>query len=61
MPMMGHGAGSNQGKEKKRSSELSPDESLYTEDRPWTEGVVGHRRREVQGDPGANKGTRDTT
>ncbi|MCB0933127.1 MAG: hypothetical protein KDB71_14680 [Mycobacterium sp.] len=49
MPMMGHGAGHNQGKEKKRSPERSPDESVYTEDRPWTEGVVGHSRREVQG------------
>lgn len=47
--MMGHGAGHNQGKEKKRSPERSPDESVYTEDRPWTEGVVGHSRREVQG------------
>jgi hypothetical protein len=60
MPMMGHGAGHTQGKEKKRSAELSPDESLYAEDRPWTEGVVGHRRREIQGDSGANKGTRNT-
>ena len=47
-PMMGHGGGAGQGKEKRRSSSLSPDEEVYTEDRPWTEGVVGHQRRTVQ-------------
>jgi hypothetical protein len=46
---MGHGAGhGNQGKEKRRDPGLAPDESLYTEDRPWTDGVIGRqRRREV--------------
>ncbi|MGV0791218.1 PPE domain-containing protein [Mycolicibacterium sp. XJ1819] len=47
MPM--HGAGAQQGKEKRRDPRLAPDEDLYTEDRPWTEGVIGNRRRrEVQ-------------
>jgi hypothetical protein len=41
-----HGAGhQNQGKEKRRDPDLSPDEDLYTEDRPWTEAVIGNRRR----------------
>ncbi len=41
-----HGAGQNQGgKEKKRTPDLSPDEDLYNEDRPWTEAVIGNRSR----------------
>jgi hypothetical protein len=41
-----HGApGGVQGKEKRRDPRTAPDEDLYTEDRPWTEGVVGNRRR----------------
>jgi ESX-1 secreted protein B PE domain/PPE family len=43
-PMHGAGHG-NQGKEKRRDPSLSPDEDLYTEDRPWTEPVIGNRRR----------------
>jgi hypothetical protein len=45
-----HGAGhQNQGKDKRRDPNLSPDEDLYTEDREWTEGVIGlRRRRDVQ-------------
>jgi hypothetical protein len=43
-PMHGAGHGS-QGKEKRRDPNLSPDEDLYTEDRPWTEAVIGNRRR----------------
>ncbi|MDT5298431.1 MAG: hypothetical protein QOG79_1673 [Mycobacterium sp.] len=44
MPM--HGAGQGQGgKEKKRTPGLAPDEDIYTEDRPWTEAVIGNRRR----------------
>jgi hypothetical protein len=42
---MGHGGGAQQGKEKRRDPNLAPDEDLYTEDRPWTEGVIGARRR----------------
>lgn len=43
---MGHGGGgAQQSKEKRRDPNLSPDEDLYTEDRPWTEGVIGARRR----------------
>ena len=38
-------AGAQQGKEKRRDPRLAPDEDLYTEDRPWTEAVVGNRRR----------------
>jgi hypothetical protein len=43
-PMHGAGHG-NQGKEKRRDPDLSPDEDLYTEDRSWTEAVIGDRRR----------------
>jgi len=38
----GHGQG---GKEKRRTPGLSPEEELYKEDREWTEGVIGHRKR----------------
>ena len=40
-----HGAGAQQGKEKRRDPRLAPDEDLYTEERPWTEAVIGNRRR----------------
>jgi hypothetical protein len=40
-----HGAGAQAGKEKRRNPDTAPDEDLYTEDRPWTEGVIGDRRR----------------
>lgn len=41
-----HGAGQQGGgKEKRRDPNLAPDEELYVEDRAWTEGVIGHRRR----------------
>lgn len=47
-PMHG-GHGAQLGKEKRRDPRTAPDEDLYVEDRPWTEGVVGNRRRrEVQ-------------
>lgn len=42
-PMM-HGAHGNSG-DKKRNPQLSEDEDLYTEDRPWTEPVIGNRPR----------------
>ncbi|ULE34840.1 PPE domain-containing protein [Mycobacterium sp. IDR2000157661] len=45
MAPMAHGAGARQGKEKRRDPRLAPDEDLYTEDRPWTEAVVGQQRR----------------
>ena len=47
MPMGGAGAGQGQGggSEKKRTPGLSPDEDLYSEDRPWTEAVIGNRPR----------------
>lgn len=53
MAPMGHGAGAQQGKEKKRDPRLAPDEDLYTEDRPWTEAVIGNRRRREAGKGGA--------
>lgn len=41
-----HGAqGAQQGKEKRRDPLTAPDEDLYIEDRPWTEAVIGNRRR----------------
>jgi hypothetical protein len=43
-PMHGAGQG-QQGKEKRRDPRLAPDEDLYTEDRSWTEGIIGNRRR----------------
>ncbi|SEH56700.1 hypothetical protein SAMN04489835_1522 [Mycolicibacterium rutilum] len=52
MAPMGHGAGAQQGKEKKRDARLAPDEDLYTEDRPWTEAVIGNRRRREAGKGG---------
>jgi ESX-1 secreted protein B PE domain len=45
MAPIGHGAGGPQGKEKRRDPQLAPDQDLYTEDRPWTEAVIGNRRR----------------
>lgn len=45
MAPMGHGAGAQQGKEKRRDPRLAPDEDLYVEDREWTEAVIGQRRR----------------
>jgi hypothetical protein len=41
---MGHGNREG-GKEKKRNPNLSPEESLYVEDRPYTDPVIGHTRR----------------
>ena len=45
MPMDGAGHGQGGEKEKKRAPGLAPDEDIYTEDRPWTEAVIGNRRR----------------
>jgi hypothetical protein len=42
---MGHGGNREGGKEKKRNPNLSPEESLYVEDRPFTDPVIGHTRR----------------
>ncbi|VEG37911.1 PPE family protein [Mycolicibacterium flavescens] len=50
MAPMAHGAGAQQGKEKRRDPRVAPDEDLYTEDRPWTEAVVGIRRRRAVSD-----------
>lgn len=41
---MGHGGG-QQGKEKRRDPNLSPDEDLYKEDRAWTEPVIGRQNQ----------------
>ncbi len=46
-PMGGAGQGQNQGKGKRVQSD---DESLYTEERAWTEGVIGNRPRKTQPD-----------
>lgn len=43
-PMM-HGARGEANGAKKRDPRLSPDTGIYTEDRPWTEAVVGNRVR----------------
>lgn len=42
-----HGAGQQGGKDKRRTPGLSPDEDLYTEDRPWTDPVIGVQRRKI--------------
>lgn len=42
---MGHGGNREGGKEKKRNPNLSADEALYVEDRPFTDPVIGHTRR----------------
>ncbi|MGE2722713.1 PPE domain-containing protein, partial [Mycolicibacterium celeriflavum] len=56
MAPMAHGAGAPQGKEKRRDPKLAPDETLYTEDRPWTEAVIGnHRRRAALDDRGSRE------
>lgn len=46
-PMGGAGQNQNQGKGKRVQSE---DESLYTEERSWTEGVIGNRPRKTTPD-----------
>lgn len=58
-PMMGGmgGQGQNQGKDKRRDPKLAADEDIYTEDRPWTEAVIGNRRRK---DPKDTKGPQET-
>ncbi|KUH85757.1 MULTISPECIES: hypothetical protein [unclassified Mycobacterium] len=61
MAPMGHGAGAQQGQEKRRDPRLAPDEDLYTEDRPWTEAVIGNRRRRDVGDGGGGGGVKDAT
>ena len=43
-PMHGAGMGGQQ-QEKKRNPAVAQDEELYTEERPWTEAVIGNRRR----------------
>jgi hypothetical protein len=45
-PMHGaHGQGG--GKERKRTPGLTPDEEIYNEDRPWTEGYIGQPQRKA--------------
>lgn len=43
-PMM-HGTRGDGGSDKQRNPRLSTDSELYTEDRPWTEAVIGNRVR----------------
>ena len=49
-----HGAGGQGGKEKRRTPGLSPDEELYTEDRPWTESVIGLQQQRETSRKSAN-------
>lgn len=53
-PMM-HGAKGEGSGDKKRNPQLSEDEDLYTEDRPWTEPVIGNRVRRRGAPDGAGK------
>ena len=39
------GAGAGQGGDGKGKRVQGTEESLYSEERPWTEGVIGNRRR----------------
>lgn len=54
-PMMGAGRGGGESGDKKRNPQLSQDEDLYTEDRPWTEAVVGNRARRRSGSDDSKK------
>lgn len=53
-PMAG-GAGAQAGKDKQRNPGVAPDEELYSEDRPWTEGIIGRPERR------AGQGKKDAT
>ncbi|WP_299557205.1 hypothetical protein [uncultured Mycolicibacterium sp.] len=44
---MAPGLGQNQAKDRRRDPNVVPDTDLYIEDRPWTEPVIGNRRRTV--------------
>lgn len=56
MPMGGAG-GKGEGGKGKRVQAADGDESLYTEERAWTEGVIGNRPRKAPGPgPGPDKG-----
>jgi hypothetical protein len=46
-----HGRGQGEGREKRRTPGLSPDEALYVEDREYTEEVIGTRKRRTIQDP----------
>jgi hypothetical protein len=46
-----HGRGQGEGREKRRTPGLSPDEALYVEDREYTEEVIGTRKRRTVQDP----------
>lgn len=50
-----HGGGAQAGKEKQRTPGVAPDEELYSEDRPWTEGIIGRSERR------AGQGKKDAT
>ena len=53
--MGGHGGQPQSGKEKKRTPGLSPDEELYVEDREYTQGIIGDRKRRTVQDPRDSK------
>jgi hypothetical protein len=50
MAPMAPGAGAGQGGDNKSKRAAGTDESLYSEERPWTEGVIGNRRRKDSSD-----------
>jgi uncharacterized protein YukE len=50
MPMGGAGGGKSDGGKGKRVQSADGDESLYTEERAWTEGVIGNRPRKGPGE-----------
>lgn len=45
MAPMAPGAGAGQGGDNKSKRAAGTEEALYSEERPWTEGVIGNRRR----------------
>ncbi len=45
MAPIAQGSGQASGGEKRRDPRLTPEDELYTEDRAWTEAVIGNRRR----------------
>ncbi|MDY6999644.1 MAG: PPE domain-containing protein [Actinomycetota bacterium] len=54
-PMMGGARGGGESGDKKRNPQLSEDEEIYTEDRPYTEPVIGYRPRRRGGSDDSKK------
>ena len=51
----GHGGQPQGGTDKRRTPALSPDEDLYVEDREYTQGIIGDRKRRTVQDPKDSK------